>query len=361
MAKSKKPVNFKSKYITLGIMVAILIAVVVLYIVFNSRGQDAKAVMAMETNPGVQVVLDANNKVVGQVALNADGEKMLAVVSFKGLSAEAAAKLFAQTATEMDKMSNNIDGTAVAGKSTQVNITISAEKSENYAKLANSVKSTVNKYFADNGVLAGAVTSLSNDISSAVEKMVIDTRETAHMTTKEILNYTKSSCAELEKMAISTRDSVKEAFNSIYNSVLKAADIVMSEADKAFEDAEKIWKDIEKQYNEASAEAKKALEKVYNAGKDTFNKAKKVYNQAKDKFNKEKAEFKKQLDAKIAEIEKAAKDAFEKAKADAKTAYDASKKLVNTNISKIKELTKEQQETLKKSIEEFQKNLVATQ
>ncbi len=358
MAKSNKPVNFKAKYITLGIMVAVLIAVVVLFIVLNSRGQDAKAVMAMETNPGVQVVLDANNKVVGQVALNADGEKMLAVVSFKGLTAEEAAELFAKTSTEMEKM-NSYDGSKFAsGKADKVTITISAENSANYANLASKVKNTVNKYFSENGVMAGAVTELSNDISAAVEKMVIDTKETAHMTTQEILNYTKESCAELEKMAISTRDKAKETFNTIYNSVLAAADVIMDGADKAFAAAEEVWAGWEKKYNEASAEAKKAMQSLYDAAKETFNKAKDTYNQAKAEFNKTKAEFKKKLDAAIEKIEAEAKAAFDKLKADAKTAYDATKKLVETNVDKFKELSKEQKDTWQASIKEFQDSLL---
>ena len=357
MAKTNKPVNFKAKYITLGIMVAVLIAVVVLFFVLNSRGQDAKAVMAMETNPGVQVVLNANNKVVGQVALNADGEKMLAVVSFKGLTAEQAAELFAKTSTEMEKM-NSYNGSAfVSGKAGKVTITISAENSANYANLASKVKNTVNKYFSENGVMAGAVTELSNDISSAVNKMIIDTRETAHMTTQEILNYTKQSCAELEKMAIDTRAEVKAKYNEIYDAVLKMTDAAFDAADDIFATAEQEWKNIEKQYNEASKEIKKTLQAGYDAAKKTYNEAKDAYNKAKADYNKTKVEFKKQLDAAIEKIEKAAQDAFEQMKTEAKNIYNTTKKLIDTNISKFKELSKKQQDALKQSIKEFQDRL----
>ncbi len=360
-AKATKPINFKAKYITLGIMVAVLIAAVVLFIIFNNRQEDAKAYMSMETNPGVQLVLDANNKVVGQVALNADGQDMLAVVSFKGLTANDAAKLFAQTATEMDKMNGKQDSTTEEGKATTVNIQISAEKTADYEKLAKSVKETVNKYFSDNGVFAGAVTSVSDKVKEAAEKMVVDAKDIAHMTTQEILNYTKETSSELEKMSLDTLTTVKTTFTKVYNELLATADQVMTQADNVFEKAKEVWAAAEKVYNDtyskATGEAKELIQKTYDAAKKVYNDAVKTYNDAKAKFNTEKEKFEKELNTQIDKIVKDAEQSFNEIKTKAKNVYKTTKAEIDKSIEAFNKLTAEQKAEMQKKIAEFQEKL----
>lgn len=341
--KPQKPINFKAKYITLGIMVAVLIAVVVLFFVFNNREGDAKAYMNMQTNPEVQLVLDANNKVVGQVALNDDGDKMLAVVSFKGLSAEDAAKLFAQTATEMDKMNTSGSASATNGQ-TKVNIQISAEKTADYEKLANNVKTTVNKYFANNGIFAGAVTDLSNDVKSAAKKMAIDTSDFAHMTTQEIMNYTKTSSAEMETMTRTYVEQAQTKCTELYNSVLATLDTAFTEAEKALNDAKAKLSGI------TDETAKKAAQLVVDGCQTAYNEAKKAYDNAK-------ANFETQLNNAIETIKTNAKTAYNEMKSTAKSAYKASKESIEQKLAEFQSKDASAQATIKTSIGEFQATL----
>lgn len=341
--KPQKPINFKAKYITLGIMVAVLIAVVVLFFVFNNREGDAKAYMNMQTNPEVQLVLDANNKVVGQVALNADGDNMLAVVSFKGLSAEDAAKLFAQTATEMEKM-NTSGGTTATNGQTQVNIQISAEKTADYEKLANSVKSTVNKYFADNGIFAGAVTDLSNDVKGAAEKMAIDTSDFAHMTTQEIMNYTKTSSAEIETMTRTYVEQAQTKCTELYNNVLATLDTTFTKAEQALNDAKE---ELAKTSDEATKKIKQGLVEL----------AQTAYDDAKEAYDKAKADFETQLNKAIETIKTNAKDAYDKMKTDAETAYKTSKEAIEQKLAEFQSKDANAQATIKTDIGTFQATL----
>jgi len=357
-AKQNKPVNFKAKYIVLGIMIAVLIAVVVLFIVFNNRGQEAKAYMTMETNPQVQVVLGANNKVVGQVALNEGGQEVLAVVDFTGMRAEDAAELFAKVVTEMDKMNGTID----TGKKNKVTVTISAEKSENYKSLETKVKNAVNGYFADNGIYAGAVTKLSDDVKTFAQNMVVDSKELAHMTTQEILDYTKQSSAELEKMSIATRSTVEAKFTELYTSLLATADSIMDEADKVFVEAEVKWAEAEKAYQEQYKNAtteigKQVIQSTYDAAKDLYNKAVEAYNTQKTEFNTKKAEFQKKLDAEVNKIIESAKADFEKLKAEAKETYKTTKATVENSINEFKKMSATEKENIQKSIKTFQESL----
>ncbi len=340
--KSQKPINFKAKYITLGIMVAVLVAAIVLFIVFNNREEDAKAYMTMQTNPSVQLVLDANNKVVGQVALNDDGDKVLAVVSFKGLSAEDAAKLFAQTATEMDKM--NTSGGADATTGTQVNIQIAAEKTADYEKLATSVKETVNKYFADNGIFAGAATNLSNDVVAAAKKMALDTADFAHMTTQEIMNYTKTSASEMEKMTHNAVASAQSKCTELYNSVLATVDAAFTTAEKELNEAKD---NLAKMTDSAS---KKVYQTVVDGCQTAYDSAKKTYDQVK-------ADFEKRLNEAINKIKTETQQAYDTMKTQAETAYNSSKAKIEETLAVFKEKTAEAQATIKDNIGKFQATL----
>lgn len=357
-SKQKKPVNFKAKYITLGVVVAVLIVAVVLFFIYNNN-RDAKAYMTMQTNPEIQVVLDSGNKVVGQVALNSDGEKILAVVSFEGLSAEDAGKLFAQTVTEMDKMSkatSSAETSTAAGK-TNVNITITAENSQNYEKLANSVKSTVNKYFSDNGIFAGAVTSLSNDVKKVAENMAISAKDFTGMTTQEILNYTKQSSDELEQMSRDTLAKVQEFYNKTYDTVLGAVDKAFAAADTVLAECKTALDQAKKAYDKAEGAVKDAQKVLYDTAKTAYDNAVEAYNKAKANYNEKKVDFKKQLDTKIAELKAEAKTVYEQAKADAKTAYNTTKETVNTTIENFKAKSAADKKAVQDQIAEFQKSL----
>lgn len=356
--KEQKPVNFKTKYITLGIVVALLIAAIVLCIVFMGN-KEAKAIMTMETNPGVQLVLDKNNKVVSQVATNADGEKLLTIVDFTGMSAEAAAELFAKASTEWGKI-NTVDTSsgASADGSTKVVITISAEKSEEYAKLASSVKSTVNKYFSENGIFAGAVTSVSEDVATAVNKMGVSAKEYANKTTQEILDYAKEASSDLEKIAISARDSMKTDFETLYATVIAGTDKLFEAADKSFKAAETALNDAKKALDSAKDSAQKAIQQaIYDAAKKTYDTAKADYDKAKAEFEKKRVELKKQWDVKITELEKNAEAYFKQLKIDMETAYNAAKTEIQTHIDNFNKKSDAEKQAAQDKIKLLQNSL----
>lgn len=365
MSQNKKPVNFKAKYITLGIVVALLVVAIVLCVVFAGN-KETKAIMTLETNPGIQLILDADNNVVGQVALNTDGEQLLALVDFNGMSAEAAAKLFAQTANELNKINSNTTSGVASDGATQVNITISAENSANYAKLASNVKKTVNEYFSENGIFAGAVTQLSNDVRAAIERMDVDNlgvsaREYAEMTTQEILEYAKTTSKDLEKIAIDTRAQISTQFDSLYNTVLKIADDAFALADEAFDKAKTALDNAKKDLDAATTQIEKELKQItYDTAKSAYDTAKSAYDKAKATFDEKKAELKKQWDAKVAEFEKNAETYFTNLKTSAKNAYDSAKTTVDARIKAFQDKTAEEKAAVQTSIKAFQESLTSS-
>lgn len=354
MSKSKKPVNFKAKYITLGIVVALLVAAIILFLVFMGD-KDAKAIMTMETNPGVQLVLDENNKVVGQVAINADGESLLAIVSFIGLSAEDAAKLFAQASTEWGKIN-----TAVGSDGQEVTITISAEKSEDYAKLANSVKSTVNKYFSENGIIAGAVTSVSNDVKAALTNMGVSAKEYANKTTQEMIDYAKKASADLEKIAYTTRTEMQGAFDKLYGSLMSAVETGFEQADELFTKAETALNTAKAELDKATDATKVYLQTQYDLAKTAYDKAKAAYDEAKAKFEQKRAELEKKWAEQIAEYEKAAEEHFAKLKTEMTAEYKTAKAKVQQAIEDFNKQSDKDKAAIQANIKKYQDSLTSS-
>ncbi len=327
--KQKKASNMKSKYILLGVLAVILIAAIILLVVLGNKNSEPKAVMEMSTNPSVQVVLDGNDKVIAEVALNADGEQLLANVSFMGLKAEVAAEKFAQIANEMDKINNSTTSTPTADKATTVNINISAESTADYQDLAKKAKDAVNKYFSENGVFAGAVTKVNSDIKSALSTMGANAKDYANKTTAELLEYAKTTANDLDKIALETRSQLSTKFDALYNTILKAADSAMELAKSAYESAPETLK----------------------AGlKDAYDDAVETYNKAKAELDKQYKEF-------VAELQETSKKILETIKTTAKTTYDATLQAVQERINNFKKLTADQQKAMQDEIATFQQNL----
>lgn len=328
--KQKSAGNMKSKYILLGVMAVVLIAAIVVLVVLGNKNAQPKAVMEMSTNPSVQVVLDGNDKVVAEVALNADGEQLLANVSFMGLKAEVAAEKFAQIANEMDKMNSSTTNVPVSGKSTTVEIKISAETTAEYQELAKKAQNAVNKYFSDNGVFAGAVAQVSNDIKGALSNMGANAKDYANKTTAELLEYAKTTANDLDQITVEARNQLTTKFNTLYNTILAVADKAMETAKDAYESAP---------------------EAIKSTFKDAYDSAVKTYNEKK-------AELDKQFKAFVTELQETCKQALETIKTSAKTAYDQTMTAVKERIDAFKNLTVAEQEAMQQQIATFQQNLL---
>ncbi|MBQ7977104.1 MAG: hypothetical protein IJ301_00690 [Clostridia bacterium] len=338
-----KQSNPKTKYILLGVAVAVLVVAIVLVIVFTGKSE-AKAVMQLEANPGVQLVLDNNNKVVGEVALNADGEELLANVSFMGLSATVAAEKFAQTSAEMDKMNNSTTSTPAAGKSTTVVISISADDAEAYAKLAQNAKAAVNNYFSENGIFAGAVTSVNENIDDAISELGVSAKEYANMTNAEMLEYAKTKSNELKQVAFEKRADLTTKFNTLYNTILQVADSAMVSAKELLDSAQD---DIDNLPAGTPATVKQQLQQAYNIAKQAYDETVKTYNTKKAELEKQFKEFVKQ-------IQEQSKAILNELKTAAKTAYDATVEAYNTHVNAFKELSETEKEARQDAIADFQ-------
>ena len=148
----------KKKLITIIVSSAIalvLIASLIIGLVINNkREKTAKTIMTCSVNPEIQFVLNDKNEVMKVVALNNDGQAVAMEVDFIGLDAEDAAEMFVTISTKAGFIDVNTTGTAVK-------FDLNGQK-KNYDKLKEKINKQVNAFFDENGIIAGAITSITD-------------------------------------------------------------------------------------------------------------------------------------------------------------------------------------------------------
>ncbi len=315
--------------IIIGIVAVLLVVAIVgglLYYFLRQEESKASAIMQLETNPGIALVLDQNNIVIAEVALsdNEDGEEMLSLVSFVGMNAEDAAKKFAETAAKMDKMNDSFEGTTTT-KATEVRITISAEDVSKYQQLADSAKSVVNEYFKENGIIARAVNDVNDKINEALSAWAVDARDYANLSTEELLNYAKTSADELRQVAITRRNELATEFNDLYN--------------------EKVA-EFEARLNEIKQELD-SNENVPQVVRDAYHSALRAYNEAKTRLNEE-------YDSFVKSIQEQSESYFNNLKAEAEAAYQSTIEEYNNRVQEFKDKSADDIEAILEIIAQYQ-------
>lgn len=280
--KSKK---MSKLWIYLGVTVAIVLIVAALLIIFRGNDKEVKAVMECDLNPNIQLLLNANDKVVGVNALNEDGEALVVNVDFVGLSADEAGKLFVEVSSQAGKFNLNSTNSADGKK---VEFTIQCENEADYDKLKDKVVQTVNKYFDENGIIAGAVANISTDLTEALSSIQIKASEYAEMTEAEMLALLQERSENLKDVSLELRSDLLNGMDNLYNTILAAAE-------QAFEFAKESVKSAEQALNEAP----EILKETYQTALDQ---AKKVLANAEKEFDRLKAELEKEIDKLIKTI-----------------------------------------------------------
>lgn len=288
------------------------------------ENQTATSVMTMSVNPEVQFVLDQNNKVMNVTATNEDGEKLIANVNFKGKTADEASKLFVQISTELGKINVNTKGT-------EVTISISAKSdTAKIEELKTKVQNSVNQYFKDNGIIAGAKV-VKQDIVDAINKYGKQAEDFSKKSFEEAVNYANELAEDLDKISYSMRNDVLSAIEIVKNSYKS----IMDTCEKTINDMQELLKNSE-------------LPKVL---KDTYTKQ---LNEAKKQLNETKAKIEAEIDAKVKEFQESSKAALDALKAEVDKTVTAGKKIVDTH----KKAFLENKETIKKLIEDYQTQLI---
>lgn len=316
MSKSKT----KNNSALLVFLVVVLIAVVGVAVYFLTRPkQEAESVMALSVNPGVQFVLDQNNKVMRVNATSEAGQALMAEVEFVGKDANEAARLFVKIATEAGYIQAD-----TTGKEVTITITCDDETSQKFTELKESVKNSVNNYFKEVGVKARALVSLGENIINDAEKLGIEAAELAGKTFEEILEVVDTRATELKDIALSYRSEFMtriEALRTQFSTMFDKEDLI--------------------------ADLKAQLEKLPKEMQETLNEQLKV---AENEYNKLKAQFDAQVDKIIEELEKLSQEAIKTLKQNLETALQAGRELLEQHIEEFNQ----NKETILPEIELYQ-------
>ena len=280
MATQTKTVSGKLIAIVVALLLVIA-AVVVLIVLNNSK---PTSVMSCSVNPEVQFVLDQNNKVMQVNYLNEDAEVIFKEVKFTGKSAEDAAKLFVQLSTEAGKIDVDTTGT-------RVNVNISCENPDDFKDLQTKITNKVNEYFDENGIIAGAVTSLTEGVSSAIQKLGVEAKELAELTHEEIMALYQEKSDELKDVAVSLQDDLTAFIETLKNGVYATLDTLETQI--------------------ASYEAQLERAGIPESVKETVREQ---LNTVKEQFEEMNRKFQEEVDKKLAELKEASKEIFEQAK-----------------------------------------------
>ena len=267
------------------IVLLVIVATIVALIVFLPKDKNPNAVMECSVNPDVQFVLNKNNQVIQVNYLNSDAELLLCNQDFYGKSAEDVAKSFVRLSTEAGYIDVSTTGTTVE-------ITISCKENSNFEELKEKVTKKVNEYFDENGIIAGALTTIKTGFNEAIQKIGVKANEIAELTEDEVLELLNETSEKINGIALSLHNSLFEFIEQLKNSEafknLPKLEEYIDQLTDQINDSQ-IPEDIKKSFeekletlktqltelkNELNAEIDKKIEELKELSQEIYNRAK---------------------------------------------------------------------------------------
>ena len=338
MDNSKNENNSKKSLVIFGIIFAlvVVVAVVAVIAVMNTNSQKPAGTVQFNTNPSVTMVVNSSDRVIEVQYLNRDAEVLLAKTDFVGKNVNEAAKLFVKISSE----SGYIDATSDSDGS-KVEIIITNNNEKKVDSLGKKLSNTMNKYFDENGIIAGAtylpldaIKAKADELGISTNKYIlVKTAEKMHvdyteeelvaMSEKDILNAIKDKSKDLKDVAEeyyesfcgAAKDELEE-FETRVNNALSDVLATIKSFNPDFElniSVDMSFGDLKKQItaNISNESIKSSVESALDALEKSFNEMK-------------------------AEIQKAIKDAQDKIVADSKEAFENAKKELEGKLATYK-------------------------
>ncbi|MBQ8425016.1 MAG: hypothetical protein IJX17_03225 [Clostridia bacterium] len=369
MANNKKKISI----ILAVVLIIVAVGTALVFFITNEhkKSKTAETIMSVSVNPSVQLVLNKKGKVIDARATNEDGDKLLVKVDFTGLTADEAAELFVKTSTE----AGFIDVSSTEG--TKVTINLIGNK-EDYSKIQNKIKTKVNTYFDENGIVAGVVTKVDDNIKTALDNISATVENFDDKTKAELIEIyanhvekTKGVVYSQQEALYSKYESLKEifendSFDQLIFSTLKAtittikasiqvqSEEMASKLEPVFEIAKvETYEELQKALDKARKHLdgivmdetiKTGIDKILTGAQKTLEDMKEKYETAKSKFEED---FKKAIDNAItksneyretikADVEKMFTEGTNKLN-ERKTYYEANKAEVQQKIAQFRQ------------------------
>lgn len=220
------------KFVALIVSMIMVIGSAALLMSCKGSPAEAASRMTVEINPKVEFILDTDNKVVSVSGLNDEGKLLISGEAFIGKTAEDAAQLVVQLATETGYL---VKGSVTASDN-QITVSVTSD-SENISKLADSVKNQIQSYADRIGLTA------------KVEQGKALTLEEMRKIAAACTTYTQEELAAMD---------MKQLCAAISVSRIETAELLSVELEEAYYQA--------KAYRFAAAENEKIKELIGQAG-----------------------------------------------------------------------------------------------
>lgn len=334
----------------LSFVLVVGIGVGAYFMFFKNKPSEETSIMTMSVNPQVQFILDQNNKVMNVTAVNEDGVSLTTQVNFVGMSADEAAKKFVELSSQFKIGVYEFNVNATNGKEVSIYISCEDDKktSTTIKNLQTNVQNSVNQYFKDNGILAGAKVQLSDAVDQI--KMFGDSVETFTSTSfEDAMTYAKEISHEFEDISYSVRGTVKttigalkSTFETTNKTLISSIDSLQSQIttlQEQLNSSDLILESVKTEINKQIAELQKKLD------------------DAKAEYQTKLNELQTKIDEKIKEFQTQCESALKTLKTQIETKVETGKQQLANYKAEIEKLTSEQKQELQTKIEEYQKSL----
>ena len=216
MANSE--VNSKSRgnlIVFIAVAVVVLVATVIaIVMMFNTNNQKPAGTVQLSTNPSATLIINDKERVIGVKYDNQEAEILLSDTDLSGKTVEEASKIFVQLCCKAGYIDTSYDSVG-----SKVEIVISYSNENKIDKLKENLINTINTYFDENGVIAGAVCNKMDELKTQAETAGIKLNkyimmqtilsmtdeytieELNEMTQQDLLDIIKAKANELKDIA----------------------------------------------------------------------------------------------------------------------------------------------------------------
>lgn len=297
----------------LAIAIVVIVACVLL-IVLLPKKTSPYAVMELDVNPKVQFVLDTDNKVMHVNYINEDAETLLSDEKIEGLDVKKATEKFVNLCIEAGFMDVDTEGDTV-------NVTIYCDNSDKIEELALDIKQTINTYFGENGIIAGAVMNIKTNFEEAYQNISQNASDFADMTQQEILSLIDETSEDLKDISISLRTD--------------------------------LYKFITELKNDPLFENMPTLEEKIAQFKEQLENAPILTDAQKDEINKQIDELQKNLDELLKQFQEKLDEKLEELRTLSKEIFETAKQLLNEKIEQTRALIEEHKQYFEQNKEQI--------
>lgn len=261
--------------------------------------------VSMRINPEIELVVDAENKVVAVNAINEDGETVLAEVTLVGLTVEEAGEAFTAMATELGFLD-------VDALEAHVYILVDGENEEKVNEIKDKLNKKINKFFDNKGIFGKVCEEELEKLNALATEWNVSVKE-AKLISRILELYPEMTVEEVLELDIKERislikdDHKKNGLPAHIRDEYKVAVDELKEEYSELFDLSKQLKELKEalKNSELTEEELANLQAEYDAKMEEFNALKDAFMTA---INELKAEKKEMIDEVKEEIKEHARN-----------------------------------------------------